>query len=97
MLEELRDGDPPENLEAEKTAPAQALAKLALSYEVADYTASNAAFWRRVKDAATELREDFAAEGNAFICDNWLKEADNEFLPAIENGTVARYLYHVRL
>ncbi len=97
MLEERHEGDPPENLEVDKTAPARALAKLELSYEAADYTASNAAFWRRVKDTAMALRDDFAAEGNAFICDNWLREADQEFLPAIEAGTVTRYLYHVRL
>jgi ubiquinone/menaquinone biosynthesis C-methylase UbiE len=97
MLEMLEDDDPPGNLEVDKTMPARALAKLALSYEAADYTASNAAFWRRVKDAATDLRADFAAEGNAFICDNWLREAENDFLPAIEDGTIARYLYHVRL
>jgi hypothetical protein len=52
--------------------------------------------------AASEGRGDslarcFEAEGNAFICDNWLREADEEFLPAIEAETVARYLYHVRL
>ena len=97
MLEELQEGDPPENLEVDKTMPARALAKLNLSYEAADYTASNAAFWRRARDAAAALREDFVAEGNAFICDNWLKEADNEFLPGIEGGTITRYLYHVRL
>jgi ubiquinone/menaquinone biosynthesis C-methylase UbiE len=97
MLEELQEGDPPENLEVDKTMPARALAKLNLSYEAADYTASNAAFWRRARDAAAALREDFVAEGDAFICDNWLKEADNEFLPGIEGGTITRYLYHVRL
>ncbi len=97
MLEMLEDDDPPENLEVDKTMPARALAKLGLSYEAADYTASNAAFWRRAKEAAADLRADFAAEGNAFICDNWLREADEEFLPAIEAETVARNLYHVRL
>ncbi len=97
MLEMLEDDDPPENLEVDKTMPARALAKLGLSYEAADYTASNAAFWRRVKEAAADLRADFAAEGNTFICDSWLNEAVKDFLPAIEDGTIARYLYHVRL
>jgi ubiquinone/menaquinone biosynthesis C-methylase UbiE len=97
MLEMLEDNDPPENLEADKTAPARALAQLELSYQAIDYTASNAAFWRRVKEVGRDLREDFVAEGNAFISDNWLREADKEFLPAIEAGTIARYLYHVRL
>ncbi len=97
MMEMLEDGDPPENLEVDKTRPARALAKLGLSYEAADYTASNAAFWRRARDAAFNLREDFAAEGNAFICDNWLTEAENDFLPGFEAGTITRYLYYLRL
>jgi ubiquinone/menaquinone biosynthesis C-methylase UbiE len=97
MMEMLEEGDPPENLEVDKTMPARALAKLGLSYEAGDYTASNAAFWRRVRDAAADLRADFAAEGNAFICENWLSEAENDFLPGFEAGTITRYLYHVRL
>jgi SAM-dependent methyltransferase len=93
----LEDGDPPENLEVDKTMPARALTKLGLSYEAADYTASNAAFWRRVKDVGEALRADFAAEGNEFICDNWLRAADLELLPDIEKGRITRYLYHARL
>ncbi len=43
------------------------------------------------------MHADFAAEGNAFICDKWLREAKNDFLPPIEDRTMTRYLYHVRL
>ena len=97
MLAELEEGDPPENLEADKTAPARALSKLSLPYQAYDYTAQNAAFWLRVKETATALHDDFEAEGNGFISANWIREADEEFLPAIEAGTLTRYLYHVRL
>ena len=97
MLQGRQDGDPPEILEADNTKTAQALSKLDLRYQAHDYTAQNAAFWKRVKEAASELRDDFEAEGNGFIAASLIREADGEFLPAIEAGTLARYLYHVRL
>ena len=97
MLQALEEGDPPEILEADKTAPARALSKLNLHYQTYDYTTRNAEFWLRAKEAATALRDDFEAEGNGFISDNWIREANDEFLPAIEAGTLTRYLYHVRL
>ena len=46
-------------------------------------------------DVATALRDDFEAEG--FTAANRIREADGEFLPAIEAGTITRHLYHVRL
>lgn len=97
MLEALEFGAPSENLEAHRTALARALSQLGLAYQAYDYTAQNAAFWPRVKQAATALRDDFEAEGNGFIAANWIREADEEFLPAVTAGTIARYLYHVRL
>lgn len=97
MLQALEAGDPTDILEADKTALAQALAKLNLPYQAYDYTASNAAFWQRVQAAATALHDDFEAEGNGFIAASLLNEANDEFLPAIEAGTLARYLYHARL
>ena len=97
MLQGRGEGDPPEILEADNTRLAQALSKLGLRYQAHDYTARNAEFWKRVKEAASDLRDDFEAEGNGFIAASLIREADEEFLPAIEAGTLARYLYHVRL
>jgi ubiquinone/menaquinone biosynthesis C-methylase UbiE len=97
MLQGRGEGNPPEILEADHTRLAQALSKLNLRYQAYDYTARNAEFWKRNKDAAAELRDDFEAEGNGFIAASLIREADEEFLPAIEAGTLARYLYHVRL
>ncbi len=97
MLQGRQDGDPPEILQADNTKLAQALSKLNLRYQAYDYTARNAEFWKRNKDAAAELRDDFEAEGNGFIAASLIREADKEFLPAIEFGTLARYLYHVLL
>ncbi len=97
MLQGRSEGDPPEILEADNTRLAQALSKLNLRYHAYDYTAQNAEFWKRNKDAAADLRDDFEAEGNGFIATSLIREADEEFLPAIEAGTLTRYLYHVRL
>ncbi len=97
MLQGRRAGDPPEILEADNTRLAQALSKLNLRYQAYDYTAQNAEFWKRNKDAATALRDDFEAEGNGFIAASLIREADEDFLPAIEAGTLTRYLYHLRL
>jgi len=52
-----------------------------------------ARYWK----AAIDLRDDFEAEGNGFIAASLIKEAEEEFLPAIEAGKMTRYLYHVRL
>ena len=97
MLQGRQEGDPPEILEADSTELAQALSKLNLTYDAYDYTTRNAEFWNRIKEAAAELHDDFEAEGNGFITASLIREADEEFLPAIEAGTLTRYLYHVRL
>ena len=68
-----------------------------LSYEVSDHTANNAAFWKRTYAAAVDLRDAFAAEGNDWIADSLIREAEEEFIPAFDNGLMARYLYHVRI
>ncbi len=97
MLQGRGEDDPPEILEADNTKLAQALSKLNLTYDAYDYTAQNAEFWRRIKEAATDLRDDFEAEGNGFIAASLIREAEEEFLPAIKAGTLTRHLYHVRV
>lgn len=97
MLQGRGDTDPPGILEADNTKPARALSRLNLSYDAYDYTTRNAEFWRRNWEAATDLCDDFEAEGNGFIAASLIREAEEEFLPAIEAETMTRYLYHVRL
>lgn len=97
MSEELGDGDPRENLEAGKTRLARALGTLGLSYEAVGYTAENAAFWHRLQQVATALHGDFEAEGNGFIAANYIREAEEDFLPLVEAGRLSRHLYHLRL
>ena len=95
ISQELGEGDPPAILEADNTELAQALKSQQLRYDAYDYTAQNAEFWRRIQEAATDLREEFEAEGNGFIAASLLREAEEEFLPATKAGTITRYLYHV--
>ena len=97
MLADRDEGDPPNTLEAGNTKLGRALSKLSLTCDAYDYTARNAEFWRRVFEAATDLRDDFEAEGNGFIAASLIREAEEDFFPSIEAGTLARYLYHVRL
>ena len=97
ILQYLEEGDSPDRLEAENTDLAQALPSLNLTYDATDYTAQDAEFWRRAKEVATDLRDDFEAEGNGLIVANWIREADEEFLPAIEAGAMTRYFYHVQV
>jgi ubiquinone/menaquinone biosynthesis C-methylase UbiE len=83
----------PEELEMHGTYVAEALRNLKLEYQAYDYTDDFRDFWPRVKEAAAALRKEYEREGNAFIADNYIKEADTEFLPAIEADEIRRYLY----
>lgn len=88
--------DSPEELEIDNTYVATALKQLELNYESFDKTDSFRDFWPRTKESLLALREDFEREGNGYICEHLLKEADTEFLPAIEANELRRYLYVVR-
>ena len=93
-----READEPlEAMEAQASPIAKALDRRGLSYEVSEHTANIAAFWQRNYKAAVDLRDSFMAEGNVWIADSLIREAEEEFLPAFEAGLMARYLFHVRL
>ena len=85
----------PEELEIDKTFVATALDELKLNYQSVDRTESFLDFWPRVKRVMTSMKEDFDKEGNEFIYHNWVREADEECLPAIQSGGMRRYLYHL--
>jgi hypothetical protein len=73
------------------------LSKGRAAYEAHDYTAESVAFRRRIWQEAVDLRDDFKSEGNGFIAEGLIKEAEEEFLPAIKAEKMTRYLYHIRL
>jgi len=97
MLASRGKDDPPNTMESGNTELGRALSKLNLTYDACDYTTRNAEFWQRTWQAATDLRDEFETEGNGFIAASLIREAEEDFFPAIEAGTLARYLYHVRL
>ncbi len=89
--------DSPEELEIDKTFVAKALDELKLDYQSVDRTESFLDFWPRVKRVLSSMKEDFEQEGNEFIYQSLTREADDEYLPAIESGGMRRYLYHLRV
>jgi ubiquinone/menaquinone biosynthesis C-methylase UbiE len=93
----LRQGDDPKLLESNNTEVAQALSKLNLAYQVRNYTAEFQEFWPLIKKVALDLHDDFESEGNGFISQNWIREADDEYLPLLKANNIRRYLYHVSL
>ncbi len=97
IAQTLEEDNPADVLEVTTTRVASALSDLDMDFESHDYTAMFRGFWPRAKAAAEALREEFHAEGNGFICDNWIREADDEYLPALKAGELRRYLYLVHL
>ena len=97
MLADRGADDPPETTEAANTSLGRVLSKLNLTWDAYAYATQNAEFWQRIWQAATDLRNDFEAEGNGFIAESLIREAEEDFFPSIQAGTLARYLYHVRL
>ena len=83
----------PEELEMHGTFVADAFKNLSIEYEGYDYTDEFRDWWPRIKENALALRDEYEREGNAFIADVYIKEADTEFLPAIEAGDIRKYLY----
>lgn len=70
--------------------------RLGIRYEAVDQTANFAAFWRRNYAAAQDLKPRFEAEGNGFIAESLIREAEEDFLSDIEAGRAARYLFDLR-
>jgi len=87
----------PDELEIDKTFVAKALDELKLDYQSVDRTESFLDFWPRLKRVLSGMKEEFEKEGNEFIYYSLMREADDEFLPAIQSGAMRRYLYHVQV
>lgn len=87
----------PDELEIDKTFVATALDELKLDYQSVDRTESFLNFWPRLKRVLSGMKEEFEKEGNEFIYYSLMREADDEYLPAIQSGGMRRYLYHVQV
>ena len=77
------------------TELAQALQRLGLSYRTWDYTEAMLAHLRRRRSVLLDLKAQFEAEGNRFLYDSHLGEA-NGIERAYVNGAGRRYLYLTR-
>ena len=71
--------------------------ELKLDYQSVDRSESFLDFWPRIRRVMGSMKEEFEQEGNGFIYESLIREADDEYLPAIESGELRRYLYHVRV
>jgi ubiquinone/menaquinone biosynthesis C-methylase UbiE len=83
---------PRETLPPDKTPLAQALQQHQLAYQTWDLTREDYQHAQRKKAIADELRPQFEAEGNLFLYENRLGEAEG-VMAAIEAGAHRRYLY----
>ena len=83
---------PRELILSDGTELAQALQRLGLPYQSWDYTEQMLAHLRRRRPVLQELQAQFEAEGNRFLYDSHLGEA-NGIERAYVNGAGRRYLY----
>jgi cyclopropane fatty-acyl-phospholipid synthase-like methyltransferase len=79
-------------LPAARTPLGQALTAAGFNYVAADFTASERRLAVMRQEALADLREAFEAEGNLFIYENRLGDA-NGIRQACEEGLQRRYLY----
>jgi ubiquinone/menaquinone biosynthesis C-methylase UbiE len=89
--DESRDVLLPEN-----TKVGAALRNNGLAYETVDYTANSREIWIREMEAAEELKELFAKEGNTDIYEDRAQDAKRT-LDTIEKGKQVRYFYLAKL
>lgn len=81
--------------DGKNTRVARSLDNLKLRYDTVDYSDWFRDFWPRARKAAFSLRDEYVSEGAELICDIWIREADEDFLPGIEAGKIKRYLYQI--
>ena len=89
--------DGPGACEPRGTWVARSLTRMDLDYDAHDYTESFLLFWPKMKKVVMELHDDFVAEGNEVIFDSFMLDADEDYLPAAEEGKLRRYLYIVKV
>jgi len=84
-----------DSLPADKTPLGIALGRQGLSFQTWDYSQADYAHALRKKQIAEELKSEFEAEGNLFLYENHIAEA-NDVAAAFEKGLHARYLYFAK-
>lgn len=79
-----------------KTTLAQALKKNNLTFKVCDFTENEKEFWRKSKNIAETLKEEFEKEGYPFMYESRISEAKS-ILKFVDSDSISRYLYIVNL
>lgn len=97
MMRDIPEGRTAREYSADEMPLGQSLNDLGIQFDAHDYVIQQAAFWHRIYAAAKDLKGEFDNEGNGFIAASLIRESEEEFLPSIEAGTMARYLFHVQL
>jgi len=82
-------------LDSKNTRVAKSLDSLKLRYDTVDYSDMFVKFWPRVKETVLSLRDEYVSEGTELICDNWIQEADEDYLPSVKAGLIKKYLYQI--
>lgn len=95
MNHDVSSGDQAIELQSDKSVLGQAIKSLGLTARVFDFTANLGAFWERNYAAALALRQQFEAEENGFIAESLIRESEEDFLPQIQQGRFARYLFMI--
>ncbi len=95
MNHHIGPSDPTEGLAVEHSDLATALSSLGQSFDSFDYTKEICEFWRRNCAAAEELLPVYEKEANGFIAEGLIRESREDYLPDIEAGRIARYLFVV--
>jgi len=96
MNHHIADGDDQSELAPESTDLSKALTNLGVSFTTRDFTVQIGDFWRKNWKAAADLKQRFESEGNGFIAESLIREAEEDYLPDINSGKIARYLYYVQ-
>jgi SAM-dependent methyltransferase len=89
-----KDSFDKQTLAPDQTPLGRALAASGLPFRTWDFTRADYAHALLKRTVIEELRADLQCEGNLFLHDNRLAEA-NGVIAAVEAGLHARYLYHV--
>lgn len=95
MNHHIDAGAPAGQLTATQSDLGKAVAALGLTARIVDFSANLGAFWERNYAAALALRDQFDSEGNGFIAKSLIRESEEDYLPDIHEGRIARYLFLV--
>ncbi|MGI9352856.1 MAG: methyltransferase domain-containing protein [Rhizobiaceae bacterium] len=96
MNHHIGPNDPPDSLTVSHSEFAIVMESLNQPYQSFDYTKEIGDFWKKNCAAAEELLPKYEKEGNGFIAEGLIRESHEDYLPDVETGRIARYLFLVR-